>query len=93
MIIVSRDVILVFGALILYLNQTPQEMIPTFLGKCTTAIQLFFILLILGIPVLQMGALYFFPVLLITVGLTVLSGLHYIYRGIQHLDSEGLIRS
>ena len=90
-IIVSRDIILVLGALILYLNQTPQEMAPTFLGKCTTAIQLLCVILILAIPVVQWGGLDFFPILLLTVGLTVVSGLHYIYRGIRHLNSEAVI--
>jgi cardiolipin synthase len=87
-IVVSRDLILILGALILHLTQTQMEILPTSLGKSTTALQLIYVTLVLVTAVLQGNTVTFFPVLVGTVGLTILSGLHYIYRGIRHLNSE-----
>jgi len=89
-IVVSRDVILILGALILHLTQTHQEISPTFLGKSTTAVQLIYITLVLMVPVIWGDTVSLFPLLVLTVGLTVLSGLHYIYRGIRDLKSEAV---
>jgi cardiolipin synthase (CMP-forming) len=87
-IVVSRDVILILGALILHLTQTYQEISPTFLGKSTTVVQLFYVSLVLLAPVIRESPLSLFPLLVVTVGLTIVSGLHYIYRGIRYLNSE-----
>ncbi|MBI3596576.1 MAG: CDP-alcohol phosphatidyltransferase family protein [Nitrospirae bacterium] len=87
-IVVSRDIILILGALILHLTQTQMEISPTFLGKSTTALQLIYVTLVLLTAVVQGNTVTLFPVLVGTVGLTILSGLHYIYRGIRHLNSE-----
>ncbi|MBI3994498.1 MAG: CDP-alcohol phosphatidyltransferase family protein [Nitrospirae bacterium] len=87
-IVVSRDLILILGALILHLTQAHQEIVPTFLGKSTTALQLIYVMLVLLLIVAQGNTAHLFPVLAATLGLTILSGLHYIYRGIRHLNSE-----
>ncbi|HEY5594931.1 MAG TPA: CDP-alcohol phosphatidyltransferase family protein [Nitrospiria bacterium] len=87
-IVVSRDLILILGALILHLTQTHQEISPTFLGKSTTAVQLIYVTMVLVIVVAQGSTGGLFPFLVATIGLTILSGLHYIYRGIRHLNSE-----
>jgi cardiolipin synthase len=87
-IVVSRDLILILGALILHLTQTQMEILPTSLGKSTTALQLIYVTLVLVTAVFQGNTVALFPVLVGTVGLTILSGLHYIYRGIRHLNSE-----
>jgi cardiolipin synthase len=87
-IVVSRDLILILGALILHLTQTQMEILPTSLGKSTTALQLIYVTLVLVTAVIQGNTVTLFPVLVGTVGLTILSGLHYIYRGIRHLNSE-----
>ncbi|MBI3610952.1 MAG: CDP-alcohol phosphatidyltransferase family protein [Nitrospirae bacterium] len=87
-IVVSRDIILILGALLLHLTQTHQEIAPTFLGKSTTAVQLAYVTLVLLVTVFQRSTLNLFPFLVATVALTVVSGLHYIYRGIRHLNSE-----
>jgi cardiolipin synthase len=87
-IVVSRDLILILGALILHLTQTQMEILPTSLGKSTTALQLIYVTLVLVTAVVQGNTVTLFPVLVGTVGLTILSGLHYIYRGIRHLNSE-----
>jgi cardiolipin synthase len=87
-IVVSRDLILILGALILHLTQASQEISPTFLGKSTTVVQLVYIALVLLIAMLHGSTVSLWPVLAVTIGLTVLSGLHYIYRGIRHLNSD-----
>ncbi|HTN43285.1 MAG TPA: CDP-alcohol phosphatidyltransferase family protein [Nitrospiria bacterium] len=87
-VVVSRDIILILGALILHLTQTQMEISPTFLGKSTTALQLIYVALVLLAAVVRGSTVSLFPVLVVTVGLTILSGLHYIYRGIHHLNSE-----
>jgi len=87
-IVVSRDLILILGAVILHMTQAQQEISPTFLGKSTTAVQLIYVMLILVTTVLQRGAVSLLPVLVVMIALTILSGLHYIYRGIRHLNSE-----
>lgn len=86
-IMVSRDIILILGALILHLTQTHQDISPTFLGKATTAIQLIYVTGVLLITVVEGSTLTLFPLLLATVVLTVLSGFHYIYRGIRYLNT------
>lgn len=87
-IVVSRDLILILGALILHLTQAQMEISPTFLGKCTTAVQLIYVTLVLVMVVVRGSTVGLFPILLATIGLTILSGLHYIYRGIRHMNSE-----
>lgn len=85
-VVVSRDVILILGALLLHLTQTSLEISPTLLGKSTTAVQLIYIALVLLATVIEGNMVGLFPFLVFTVALTVISGLHYIYRGIRHLS-------
>ncbi|MBI3811180.1 MAG: CDP-alcohol phosphatidyltransferase family protein [Nitrospirae bacterium] len=87
-IVVSRDLILILGSLILHLTQAQQEISPTFLGKSTTAVQLSYVTLILATAVVRGSTISLLPILVVMIGLTILSGLHYIYRGIRHLNSE-----
>ena len=87
-VVVSRDLILILGALILHMTQARQEISPTFLGKSTTVVQLIYVTLILVMAAVQGPRVSLFPILVATIGLTILSGLHYIYRGIRHLNSE-----
>jgi cardiolipin synthase len=89
-IVVSRDVILVLGALVLHLAQAQFVIVPTPLGKATTFIQLLYVILILSLVVLDKHTTtnlkqpFVFGMLLLTVS----SGLHYIYRGIRPLNSH-----
>lgn len=85
-IVVSRDLILILGALALYLTQSLQEISPTFLGKSTTTVQLIYVIMVLAIPVVDIGPAIVLPVLVLMLGLTILSGLHYIYREIRRLN-------
>ena len=82
-VIVSRDLILVAGTLLLHMTQTPIEVVPSVLGKGTTLAQLTYLVLALGLIYLQkdLGQLILLRHTMLV--LTVVSGLHYIYRGIR----------
>jgi cardiolipin synthase len=79
-VVLSRDVILVLGVLILRLADYPLVIRPSLWGKCTTTTQILTVLLVL------VGKLWPLPVGLLpgcfylTGALTVISGVHYIYR-------------
>ncbi len=92
-ILVSRDLILVLGALILHLTQTSQEISPSWLGKTTTAVQFFCVIWILMADVFEVGTDIVFPILVLTVAITVISGLHYIYRGIRYRNDVSMNQS
>jgi cardiolipin synthase len=82
-IVVSRDLILVLGALILHLAQAQLVIAPTPLGKATTFLQLAYIILVLFLVVLNKHTDLKQTLVLGMLFLTVASGLHYIYRGIR----------
>ncbi len=87
-IVVSRDLILVLGALVLHLAQTQFIIAPTPLGKATTFLQLVYIILILSLVVLNKHTDLKQPLVFGMLLLTIASGLHYIYRGIRPLNNH-----
>ena len=87
-IVVSRDIILVLGALVLHLAQTQFIVAPTPLGKATTFLQLLYVILILSLIVLNKHTNLEQPLVFALLLLTVASGLHYIYRGIRPLNNH-----
>ncbi|MBI5182280.1 MAG: CDP-alcohol phosphatidyltransferase family protein [Nitrospirae bacterium] len=78
-IIISRDIIIIIGALMLILFQDRLTVLPSLIGKATTLCQIFYILLILLFLVLGKDVAVLSPVLWIMIGLTIASGVHYIY--------------
>lgn len=86
--VISRDVIIVFGVLILFLFHGGVEICPTIISKMTTLFQLGTIFTVL----LNREIAWFDRLLPLlywsTAGLTVVSGLHYMYRGFRILGSE-----
>ncbi|MGB9712890.1 MAG: CDP-diacylglycerol--glycerol-3-phosphate 3-phosphatidyltransferase [Dissulfurimicrobium sp.] len=84
-VIISRDIIIVAGVLILFLLQEDVEIKPTVLGKLTTLSQLGTIFIVLLGQ--QIGV--FAPLVrvsgLLTAALTVSSGAHYMFLGISLL--------
>jgi len=88
LIVVSRDVIILVGTVVMHITQGAYDITPSLLGKVTTFFQLAFIvcalLLLVGVDV---GA-WFEAALVMVVGLTVLSGLHYVFRGIRRMNGE-----
>lgn len=87
-IVVTRDFIILFGISLLFMISGSLEIRPAFVSKVTTALQLVTIFLVLllksiggpGYPALLLG-LYG-----LTAGFTIVSGYHYVTRGIQALS-------
>jgi len=81
--VISRDIIIIIGWLLLYLVSDASRVEPSLLGKITIWVQSFLIAYVLinsNFHILPEN-----PSLLlwITAGITILSGLHYIYRGMK----------
>ncbi len=88
LVVVSRDVIISVGSLVIHLLRERVDITPTWMGKATTVIQLLYI----GAVLLGMSATVpdwlLWAVLAAMVGLTVASGLHYVFRGVKILSLQ-----
>jgi cardiolipin synthase len=85
-IVVSRDVILIGGAFILYIFVGQVSLPPSWLGKLTTGFQILTVLLALldnFAPSLRCVVL---PVAVVALACTIGSGLQYVYRGSRLLS-------
>jgi len=86
--VISRDIIVVIGWILVYLITGTSNVKPTRTGKAAIAMQLIllcYVLLDINIGILPdiQGALIW-----ITAALTIISGLHYIYRGFKLTHAE-----
>ena len=79
LVVISRDVMLVAGALILFMIQGRWTVQPSWLGKWTTAAQMCVIPTVLLLLPIKL------PVIAIATVLTVLSGIAYLRTGIRVL--------
>ena len=79
-LIISRDVIILLGVLILYLNRYPVKISPTLLSKATTCIQIATILIVLSNGFLNIEFLKIYSFWLTAI-FTIASGLQYIRAG------------
>ncbi|MDP2755758.1 MAG: CDP-alcohol phosphatidyltransferase family protein [Nitrospirota bacterium] len=81
--VISRDIIVITGWFILYLITDTSTVEPTVLGKATIWMQsmlVAYVLIHINLPSLPDLP----PLLLwVTAGITIVSGLHYIYRGLK----------
>lgn len=81
-IVISRDIIIVLGALLIHIIKGSIQIIPTIWGKITTFLQMSTILVVL------MKFPYSFVVWNLAGAFTVLSGIDYIIRGSRFLNNE-----
>ncbi len=88
-IVISRDVIISIGTLILYISIGPVDISPKRLGKVTTFLQFFTILITLIVLITGSGWIYWRTTLFLTVFFTVLSGLQYLRRGLSYMGENG----
>ncbi len=86
--VISRDVIIVFGVLILFLFQGGVEIHPSVLGKITTVAQLGTIFMVLVDHNLGLFCKILPFLYIATALITVISGLHYMYLGAQLLGPD-----
>ena len=89
-IVLSRDILIITGIALFSLSDIPIEINPSLVSKWTTVAQFLTILLTLldqsisGIQVMKQSMFW------ITASLTIASGLHYVYVGLNILqDSHG----
>jgi cardiolipin synthase (CMP-forming) len=81
--VISRDIIIVTGWLLLYLVMGISKVEPSLLGKTTIWIQsmlIAYILFDINLPFLPDIPSWIF---LVAAGITIISGLHYIYKGMK----------
>lgn len=88
-LVVGRDFLLMIGALLLRLTDSRMDMSPSILGKGTTVLQLLYVVLVVVLAAWQMDLRIIEPVLYAMVTLTVLSGIHYLYRGVSYHHTGG----
>lgn len=79
-LVIARDVLMVAVALILYLAAGVKKFPPTVLGKINTALQVVAVVLVLFSAILRQLEPVAEWALIAVAGLTVVSGLNYVYR-------------
>lgn len=87
-LIISRDVIILLGVLVLYLTHYPVKIHPSILGKATTCMQVATVFIVLSYGYLNIQFLNRYAFWL-TGLLTIASGLQYIRIGLSSL-SQGM---
>ena len=85
-VVVSRDAILLTGTLVANLTETNIDISPTVLGKGTTFAQICYVIVTMLSVTGRVPLLLVEPFLWVMVVLTVGSGTHYLFRGIQYLN-------
>lgn len=88
--ILSRDLIIVAGTLLLYVTETPIEVVPTVVGKGATLTQLLYLALALLFIFRGWDTHVLMPLLALMLILTTASGLHYVARGIRAYHPDRL---
>ena len=90
-VVISRDIILGLGSLILRLADYPLVIRPSLAGKWTTTFQL----VTVGLVLLVKGKLVYLPFgvltgfFYLTGVLTVITGVHYTFRGLMLVSQNG----
>jgi len=81
-IVISRDIIILLGAILIYIMKGSLEVKPTISGKVTTFFQMLTVIFVL----MQLG--YSKIVWNITAALTVISGIEYVVKGSKALNGK-----
>jgi cardiolipin synthase len=85
-VVVSRDAILLTGTLVANLTDTNIDISPSILGKGTTFAQICYVIATMLSMTGRVPHVLVEPFLWVMVVLTVGSGTHYLFRGIQYLN-------
>jgi cardiolipin synthase len=86
-IVISKDVIVLTGCIILYLATHSLKIEPSFIGKVTSASQFILIGLILVILNIDETMSMHISLFISVAVLTALSGLHYVYKGLKEANT------
>ncbi len=92
-IVVSRDIIISVGSLVIHLLRERPDIAPTPLGKVTTVLQLAYIVAVLLGTAMPLPGWVVLVSVLVVAALTVASGLHYIVRGVRILGAQQGVRA
>lgn len=87
-VVISRDILILTGIAILRFFNIAFTIRPSHISKCTTAVQLATVFLVLLSLEIAMVHPVLVPLFWLTTSLTTASGLHYIYLGIKILNEE-----
>jgi len=87
-IVLSRDILIVIGIAVFAITNIHIEIKPSLVSKCTTVAQLLTIFLTLLDPKIPGAHIIKWSLIWITAGLTIISGLHYIYFGLNLLQNN-----
>jgi cardiolipin synthase len=85
-IVITRDIIIILGIAILTITEKPYKVQPSIVSKCTTAAQLITITVLLLHQSYGLLAAALTPLYWLVAGLTMVTGLHYIYLGMVILQ-------
>ena len=88
-IVVSRDVIISIGTLVVHLLREHVNIAPTWAGKATVVVQLLYVLAVLVGMIAPVPSTVFAVALVVMLVLTMGSGFHYVLRGIRLLSGDG----
>jgi len=89
-IVISRDVLILLGIAIFSITGITVDIKPSFVSKCTTVIQLATVVFVLLNPAVSGTGMIKYFLYWLTAGLSILSGFHYIYRGMNILQQISL---
>ncbi|MBA3036340.1 MAG: CDP-alcohol phosphatidyltransferase family protein [Desulfobacterium sp.] len=85
-IVITRDVIILLGIAVFSITDITIEIKPSLVSKCTTVAQLGTVVFILFNPTVSDASLIKYYIYWATAGLSILSGFHYIYKGMNILQ-------
>jgi len=86
-IVISRDVLIAIGMFIFAMTNIRVEIKPSIVSKCTTAAQLLTVFLTLLQTEIQGVSSITHSLYWLTAVLTIMSGLHYVYKGLNILQN------
>jgi cardiolipin synthase len=84
--VISRDILIITAVIIVNLTLGKHIFLPTLVGKWTTAVQLLTVLAVLFCNAWMVSIPFMLVLYYATLAFTVVSGLHYVGRGMKLLD-------
>jgi len=88
MIVVSRDVILVLGSMVIYFTGHEFKARPSIIGKTTTVLQLVVVTLSLALKIYGIKTALMPILFWTTAGFTIASGVQYVARGTKIVEQD-----
>jgi len=89
-VVISRDLIVITGCLILYFLGHDPKIEPTMFGKASNASQFLLIGIVLVVINIKNGFIIPMPLYMLTAFLSAVSGLQYIFRGMKIANAENV---